>query len=78
MNKFKKLNKFSASLLFLLLFLAILLIVTFRGIFSAISTSKEVDQEFLDTQAPRIDKENLDKAYDWVTNKKVTTLDLRE
>jgi hypothetical protein len=78
MIRIKKVSKFSVGLVGLLLLLAFLVIISFRGIFSAISTSREMDQEFLDSQTPRIDKDSLNRAYDWSRDKKVTTLDLRE
>lgn len=77
-KKFPKIDKFLGVLAVVLLVLALLVIFTFRVIFAAVSTAIEVDEEYLEARTPRIDKENLNKAYKGVTNLKETTLDLRE
>lgn len=77
-KKFPKIDKFLGVLAVVLLVLALLVIFTFRVIFSAVSTAIEVDEEYLESRTPRINKENLNKAYEGVVNLKESTLDLRE
>ena len=55
-----------------------LVILVIRGIFSSITISREIDQEFLESQTPRLHKESLNRAYELIVNSKAVVLDLGE
>lgn len=78
MSRIRNIDQFYLYLGVLLLGIAVIVIVVVRGIFGSIATSREIDQEFLDSQTPRLHKESLTKAYDQILNMKVVVLDLRE
>jgi hypothetical protein len=63
-----KIDKFYLSFVIVLILLSILLIVTFKSIFSAYINAYEVNPEDIATKT-RVDNKALDEAYDWIINK---------
>ena len=78
MNKLRTVDQFYLYFGVLLLVLSILVITVIRGIFGSITTSREIDQEFLESQTPRLHKESLNRAYELIVNSKAVVLDLGE
>lgn len=78
MSKLRNIDQFYLYFGILLLVLSVLVILVIRGIFSSITISREIDQEFLESQTPRLHKESLSKAYELIMNSKVVVLDLGE
>jgi hypothetical protein len=71
-----KLDKFYIVLAVVLMLMAIMIVVTFRGIFSAYLSAYEISDKDTGVNA-RIKKEALDEAYVWLTTKKATPLLIR-
>jgi hypothetical protein len=75
--KITKIDRYYLILLALLLALSGMVIFTAKSVFTGISTSREVDSQLLEASLPRLDKGNLDKAYDFVSNQSRSALDLK-
>jgi len=73
----RKINKFYLSLVFLLFLLTLLVILVVRTIFGSLMKSKEIDQEFLDSQAPRLEKQIFDNFENKIDEQKAKILDLK-
>lgn len=71
MKAFIKINRFYLFLSLVLLILAVLGVFTFRGIFLAVKTARELDEQATGREA-HINQELLDKAYEVVSNKKIS------
>jgi hypothetical protein len=76
MNKLKKIDKFYASLITVLIVLSVFIIICLKGIFSAITISGQVDDSLLNKSAPRLDRVKIDQALDSVSNREFIPLDL--
>jgi hypothetical protein len=72
----ERLDKFYIALIVILALLAILVIVTFRGLFSAYLTAYEINQQDLDAGV-RVDKEKLEEAYTFAFTKRTLPLQIR-
>ena len=72
----RKTNRFYFVLIVILAVMAVLVIVSFRGIFAAITTSYEVDVE-VPKEEIRIDKTRLNKANEDYNNREFIPLKLR-
>ena len=68
MKAFIKIDRFYLYLGLVLLFLAVLGFFTFRGIFLAFKTSREIDEELIKSEM-QINQELLNKAYEAVADK---------
>jgi hypothetical protein len=71
-----KVDKFYVVLVVTLALLSILLIVTFRSLFSAYLTAYEIDQKEL-AKGVRVDVDKLDEAYSFSYTKKTLPLEIR-
>lgn len=78
MKKSLKIDKFYLIMGAVLLVLALLVIMVLRGIFFAVTVSREIDAEYLEANSPRLDKAKLDEAYERLSQPDVTVLDLGE
>lgn len=58
-----------------MIILSVLIIVSLRGIFGAISLAGEVDQELLSSTLPRVEVNKLNEALESVEGKEFTPLD---
>ena len=71
----RKIDKFYLVLIAVLIVLAIPMVITFKGIFSAIISAYELES---DAQAGiRIDKQDLEKAESSVFNREIVPLTLK-
>jgi cell division protein FtsL len=73
----EKIDKFYLTFVVVMVLMAALLVVAFRGVFSAYLHAYEVNKEDLEVDA-KIQKESLDEAYTWVTNKESLSLQVRD
>ena len=73
----EKIDKFYLLLSIILILLGIMLVVAFRGIFSAYLNAYEIDQKDIQV-GQRIEKDSLEEAYTWLTDKKTLTLQIRD
>ncbi len=72
---FEKIDKFYFVFIVVLTLMAVMIIVAFRGIFSAYLDAYEISQK--DIQADmEIKKDSLEEAYLWVTEKSTVPLKL--
>ena len=71
-----KVDKFYIVLMVTLTMLSVMLILTFRGLFSAYITAYEIDQREISGDV-RIDKEKLEEAYSWVFTKETLPLEIK-
>lgn len=73
----EKLDKFYIVLAVVLTLMAVMVIVAFKTIFSSFLNAGEITSK--DTQiSTEINKESLDEAYNWATNKSSVSLQIRE
>lgn len=72
----EKIDKFLVTLVVILILMAVLLIFTFRGIFSSFLSAYEISDSEVSTEY-KIDKDKLNEAYDWVYQKEVISLEFR-
>jgi len=71
----EKTDKFYIILVAVLVTLSVLLVFSFRGVFSAFLTSYEIDQAAI-SSGVKIQEERLDEVYSWVFNKERVPLEL--
>ncbi|OGM18267.1 hypothetical protein A2686_03635 [Candidatus Woesebacteria bacterium RIFCSPHIGHO2_01_FULL_38_10] len=71
-----RIDKFYLILAFVLSLLSVLLIFSFRGVFSAFLSAYEIDQKNLETDL-KLEKEKLDKAHEWVLQQEKIFLKIR-
>ncbi|KKR30632.1 hypothetical protein A2715_00395 [Candidatus Woesebacteria bacterium RIFCSPHIGHO2_01_FULL_39_32] len=71
-----KVDKFYIVLMVTLTLLSVMVILTFRGLFSAYITAYEIDQREISGDV-RIDKEKLEEAYSWVFTKETLPLEIK-
>lgn len=71
-----KVDKFYIALTIILALMAGLVIFTFRTIFSAYNTASELSQRDAATGLV-INREELEKASNWVENKETVSLEIR-
>ncbi len=60
---------------FVLLVLAIVIALTARGLFSAMRVANEIDEKILQDTNPRINQEQLDRAFNNLNTKTAPPLD---
>lgn len=72
-----KLDKFYLILAVVLSLMAVMLVVAFRGIFSAYLNAYEINQKDMQVDV-KVEKEPLEEVYKWVTNKESLPLQIRE
>lgn len=72
-----KINQFYLVLIGVGLVLAVVVVVVIRSIFGSLNKASEVDQSLLDSQNPRINKQQLDQATEFLNNRQFELLDLR-
>lgn len=75
MNSFLKINQFYIVLIVILVLLAGLVTISLRGIFGAMTTAGQVDEELLSSTLPRINMQKIDEALKLVNEKEFTPLD---
>lgn len=75
MKAWNRFNKYYIAMLFILLLAAGLVIYTFNGVFSALDTAYEVDTKISDLEL-RIDRDNLNEAYEKVYNRDAMRLEM--
>jgi hypothetical protein len=76
MRKLQRIEKFYFILVFLLIALSMLVIFILRFSFYSFTRSQDVDQQYLDSNTPKLDKQSLDDAYGIIYNKQIPDLDL--
>ena len=72
----EKVNKFYLVLIAILILLAVMVIFSFRGVFSAYLTAYEIDQESFGNNT-KVDKEKLEESYSWAFTKETLPLEIR-
>jgi hypothetical protein len=73
----EKLDKFYLILAVVLTLMAVMVIVAFRGIFSAYLGASDISSK--DTQISKeIDQDSLEEAYAWISNKTSVSLEIRD
>ncbi len=72
-----KIDKFYLVLATVLTLMAIMLVVAFRGIFSAYLNVYEIDQKDIQADA-KVQKESLEEVYLWTINKESLPLQIRD
>jgi cell division protein FtsL len=72
----EKIDKFYIVLAVVLLFMALMIIMSFKGVFSAFLTAYDLDQQAIG-QEVRLNSEELDEVYTWVYNRKADDLLVR-
>lgn len=77
MNKLQNIDRFYYYLAATLAVLAVFIIVILKTIFGAVSTATSLDSELLETSTPKLDREGLNKAIDFLHGQDYT-LDLRQ
>lgn len=68
-----KLDKFYLVLTLILILMSVLVIMSFRTVFSSYITAYEIDQSALESGL-KINKSNLEEVYNWVFNRQGTPL----
>jgi hypothetical protein len=76
MKVLKKTNKLYVVSAVLVIIMAVLLIYIFRDLFSSISVAYDVDIVVPDNEL-KIDKDQLNKAYDIINNRQSVSLNAR-
>lgn len=76
MNDLKEIDKFYFVIGGVLLALVLLVVIVIRGIFSSVSVARQIDQSYLESQTPKLNKENLDRAIDIIERPQTDVLDL--
>lgn len=76
MKAWRKIDKFFPMLVVVMLLLAALVILTFRGIFSAVTTAYEPEEEMLNSEF-RIDKNKLEESHKAVFEREEILLETR-
>lgn len=71
-----KIDRFYIIFTVLLMALAFMVIFTLRISFSAVSVASEIDEELLQTQTPRINKDKIEQALGVLGRKERMPLDL--
>ena len=77
MKIFRELDRFYFLFGTVLLILSIVVIVSLRGVFSALSTSSEIDEALLDTSLPRVNIEKVNDGLGSLSNTEPIPLDLK-
>ncbi|KKQ98403.1 MAG: hypothetical protein UT24_C0004G0026 [Candidatus Woesebacteria bacterium GW2011_GWB1_39_12] len=72
----EKIDKFYIVFVVVMILLAVLVIMSFRGVFNAYLIAFEIDQKGEDELI--IKKDNLNEAYSWALEKKTLPLEVRE
>ncbi len=76
MKAWQKIDRFFPLTAVVLVIMAVLLIFTFRSIFSTLTTAYEVDIKIPDSEL-RIDKDRLNQAHKAVYEKEIVPLEIR-
>ena len=76
-NILESVDRFYIVLITVLILMAILVIFSFRGTFSAILSSYEIDPDALSVGVI-VDKNNLNNAYDWVFERGSVKLEITD
>ena len=76
MKALNNIDKFYILMFAVLLAVAILVIYTFRGIFSSIAIAHDVEVDIPDSEL-QIDRDILEKAYEDTSNREINELNLR-
>lgn len=76
-TRLEKIDKFYLVLVILLVALGILLIFTFRGIFTAFTQAYEIDPKEVGVEL-KVNNVNQEAASSWVFNKRIVPLGIRE
>ena len=71
-----KIDRFYVFLVLIFVSLSLAMVIVFRHVFSTLSKSTEVDEEFLKANTPRLQRDSLDQAYGLIYNKEIPDLDL--
>lgn len=77
MKAWQKIDKFFPILFVVVLALAVIVVFTFRSIFSAVNTAQETDEGGLEDQL-RIDKHKIDDATKAVFEREIIPLEITE
>ncbi|OGM23476.1 hypothetical protein A2865_02310 [Candidatus Woesebacteria bacterium RIFCSPHIGHO2_01_FULL_39_17] len=72
----EKIDKFYIVFIVVMILLAILVVVSFRGVFNSYLVAYELDQG--EETGLFINKDNLNEAYSWALEKKTIPLEVRE
>jgi uncharacterized ion transporter superfamily protein YfcC len=72
-----KIDKFYLVLFVVMTLSAVLVIVVFKGVFSSYLNAYEINQKDLQVDA-KIQKESLEEAYNWFSNKQTIHLKVRD
>lgn len=71
----QRIDRYYIALTVILVLMAVLLIFSFKGVFSAFLTAGSFDQESVGGQV-RVNQSNLDEAYKWAFNRNPDKLNL--
>lgn len=73
----EKIDKFYIVLSLVLILMAILIIFSFRGVFTAFIKAYELDQKAISSDT-KIEKEKLDEVSKWLFNKESVPLEITQ
>lgn len=73
----EKIDKFYIVLTVVLVFMAVMVIFSFKGVFSAFLTAYDFDQKSVGEEV-RLDSDKLDEAYSYVFDRSVGNLQIRD
>lgn len=73
----QKIDKYYLGLSVILILMAVLVVFSFKGIFSAFLSAMSFDPSTIESQV-RIDQISLDEAHEWAFNKKPTRLQVNQ
>lgn len=72
-----KQNRFLIFTLVIALVMTTVVVISARNIFGSLNKASELDQSLLESNQPRINKVQLDKAIEFIEGRQFTPLDLR-
>lgn len=75
-TSWEKIDKFYLVFVFIMIVMAFIIIVSFRGVFNAYSIAQSINESGEGDLL--INKENLNEAYNWTKNKETLPLEVRE
>lgn len=76
MTLLQTINRFYIAMVLILIGLAVVVTISLRGVFGAISTAGEVDESLLKTSTPRLNTGKIDEALNSLKEREFIPLDL--
>lgn len=76
MKALRKINRFYLVMVVVFVALAVLVAISLRIVFGAITLSGEVDEALFSASSPRINRDKVEEALESVTSREIPPLDL--